>query len=175
MFNILLQLLDDGRLTDNQGRTVDFKNTIIIMTSNIGSAQLIDNIKADGSIDAEVKENVENQLKNYFRPEFLNRIDDIVVFSPLTETQIVRIIELSLRGLEARLAERDIRLELTDKGKRFIAREAYDPNYGARPVKRFLQKHVETALAARLIKGEIADGDTVVIDSDGETLKFEVK
>ena len=175
VFNILLQLLDDGRLTDNQGRTVDFKNTIIIMTSNIGSAQLIDNIKADGSIDAEVKENVENQLKNYFRPEFLNRIDDIVVFSPLTETQIVKIIELSLRGLEARLAERDIRLELTDKGKRFIAREAYDPNYGARPVKRFLQKHVETALATRIIKGEIADGDVVVIDSDGETLNFSTK
>ena len=175
VFNILLQLLDDGRLTDNQGRTVDFKNTIIIMTSNIGSSQLIDNIKADGSIDAEVKEEVENQLKNYFRPEFLNRIDDIVVFSPLTETQIVKIIELSLRGLETRLAERDIRLELTDKGKRFIAREAYDPNYGARPVKRFLQKHVETALASRLIRGEIADGDVVIIDSDGEALVFHVK
>ena len=175
VFNILLQLLDDGRLTDNQGRTVDFKNTIIIMTSNIGSAQLIDNIKADGSIDAEVKEGVENQLKNYFRPEFLNRIDDIVVFSPLTEAQIVKIIELSLRSLEARLFERDIRLELTDKGKRFIAREAYDPNYGARPVKRFLQKHVETALATRIIKGEIADGDVVVIDSDGETLTFATK
>ena len=175
VFNILLQLLDDGRLTDNQGRTVDFKNTIIIMTSNIGSSQLIDNIKADGSIDAEVKEEVENQLKNYFRPEFLNRIDDIVVFSPLTETQIVKIIELSLRGLETRLAERDIRLELTDKGKRFNAREAYDPNYGARPVKRFLQKHVETALASRLIRGEIADGDVVIIDSDGEALVFHVK
>ncbi len=172
VFNILLQLLDDGRLTDNQGRTVDFKNTIIIMTSNIGSAQLIDNIKADGTIDDSVKESVENQLKNYFRPEFLNRIDDIVVFSPLTEEQIVMIIALTLRGLEARLSERDIRLELTDKGKRFIAREAYDPNYGARPVKRFLQKNVETALAKRLITGEIKDGDIVVIDSDGDALTF---
>ncbi|MBR5315707.1 MAG: ATP-dependent chaperone ClpB [Firmicutes bacterium] len=172
VFNILLQLLDDGRLTDNQGRTVDFKNTIVIMTSNIGSSHLIDNIKPDGSIDDATKENVENQLKNYFRPEFLNRIDDIVVFSPLTEAEIVQIIQLALRGLEARLKERDIRLELTEMGKRFIAREAYDPNYGARPVKRFLQKHVETALASRLIKGEITDGDTVVIDSNGETLNF---
>ena len=175
VFNILLQLLDDGRLTDNQGRTVDFKNTIIIMTSNIGSSELIDNIKADGSIDAATKENVENQLKNYFRPEFLNRIDDIVVFSPLTEQQIVKIIELSLVGLEHRLAERDVKLELTDKGKKFIARESYDPNYGARPVKRYLQKNVETQLASKLIKGEIVDGDTVVIDSNGEALLFTTK
>ncbi len=175
VFNILLQLLDDGRLTDNQGRTVDFKNTIIIMTSNIGSADLIENIRTDGSIDDETKERVEGQLKNYFRPEFLNRVDDIVVFSPLTKEQIVKIIEIGLTALEMRLAERSITLELTDKGKRFIAREAYDPNYGARPVKRFLQKHVETALASRLIKGEISDGDVVVIDADGETLVFTTK
>lgn len=175
VFNILLQLLDDGRLTDNQGRTVDFKNTIIIMTSNIGSAQLIDNIKADGTIDRETKEQVEGQLKNYFRPEFLNRIDDIVVFSPLTESQIVKIIELSVKGLERRLSERDIKLQLTPEGKKFIARESYDPNYGARPVKRYLQKNIETALAARLIKGEIADGDTVEVGSDGEQLTFTVK
>jgi len=172
VFNILLQLLDDGRLTDNQGRTVDFKNTIVIMKSNIGSSQLIDNIKSDGTIDSSTKEAVQNQLKNYFRPEFLNRIDDIVVFSPLTEEQIIRIIQLSLKGLERRLAERDIKLQLTEKGKRFIARESYDPNYGARPVKRFLQKNVETALASKLIKGDIIDGDTVVIDSDGDTLTF---
>ena len=175
VFNILLQLLDDGRLTDNQGRTVDFKNTIIIMTSNIGSTQLIDNIKADGTIDRETKEQVEGQLKNYFRPEFLNRIDDIVVFSPLTESQIVKIIELSVKGLEKRLSERDIKLQLTPEGKKFIARESYDPNYGARPVKRYLQKNIETALAARLIKGEIADGDTVEVGSDGENLTFTVK
>ncbi len=175
VFNILLQLLDDGRLTDNQGRTVDFKNTIIIMTSNVGSAQLIDNIKADGTIDRETKEQVEGQLKNYFRPEFLNRIDDIVVFSPLTESQIVKIIELSVKGLERRLSERDVKLQLTPEGKKFIARESYDPNYGARPVKRYLQKNIETALAARLIKGEIADGDTVEVGSDGEQLTFTVK
>lgn len=175
VFNILLQLLDDGRLTDNQGRTVDFKNTIIIMTSNVGSAQLIDNIKANGTIDRETKEQVEGQLKNYFRPEFLNRIDDIVVFSPLTESQIVKIIELSVKGLERRLSERDVKLQLTPEGKKFIARESYDPNYGARPVKRYLQKNIETALAARLIKGEIADGDTVEVGSDGEQLTFTVK
>lgn len=175
VFNILLQLLDDGRLTDNQGRTVDFKNTIIIMTSNIGSSDLIDNIKVDGSIDPSTKEKVENQLKNYFRPEFLNRIDDIVVFSPLTEQQIVKIIQLSLVGLEHRLAERDIKLELTDKGNKFIARESYDPAYGARPVKRYLQKNVETQLASKLIRGDIVDGDTVVMDSDGEKLLFTTK
>ncbi len=175
VFNILLQLLDDGRLTDNQGRTVDFKNTIIIMTSNIGSSQLIENIQTDGSIDEKTKEDVENQLKNYFRPEFLNRIDDIVVFSPLTEDQIVSIIELSLKGLERRLSEREIILSLTEEGKRFIAKNSYDPAYGARPVKRYLQKNIETALASKLIQGEITDGDTVVINSDGEQLIFEVK
>ena len=145
------------------------------MTSNIGSAQLIDNIRADGTIDSATKEAVEGQLKNYFRPEFLNRIDDIVVFSPLTEAQIVKIIELAMKGLEHRLAEREISLELTSEGKKFIARESYDPNYGARPVKRYLQKNVETALASKLIKGDIADGDTVVISSDGEKLTFTVK
>ena len=175
VFNILLQLLDDGRLTDNQGRTVDFKNTIIIMTSNIGSAQLIDNIRADGTIDHDVENQVKDQLKNYFRPEFLNRIDDIVVFHPLTEDQIIRIIDLSMTGLEKRLEERDIHLELTDMGKRFIAKESYNPDYGARPVKRYLQKNIETELASDLIRGDVADGDTVVVDSDGDRLLFSVK
>ncbi|MGN0732748.1 MAG: ATP-dependent chaperone ClpB [Emergencia sp.] len=170
VFNILLQLLDDGRLTDNQGRTVDFKNTIVIMTSNIGSADLIEGIREDGTISEETKEQVEGQLHNYFRPEFLNRIDDIVVFSPLTLDQIVGIIQLSLKSLENRLAERNITLVLTDAGKEFIAGEAYDPNFGARPVKRYLQKHLETELASKLIKGEIVDGDTVTIDSDGTAL-----
>ncbi len=172
VFNILLQLLDDGRLTDNQGRTVDFKNTIVIMTSNIGSYDLIENIKEDGSIDPETKEKVENSLKSYFRPEFLNRIDDIVVFSPLTESQIGQIIELSLKGLEARLEEKGIKLVLTDAGKNFIAKESYDPNYGARPVKRYLQKNIETKLASMIIAGDIYDGSTVTIDSDGEKLMF---
>ena len=172
VFNILLQLLDDGRLTDNQGRTVDFKNTIVIMTSNIGSHFLIEGIRDDGTVDEEVKQKVENEMKRHFRPEFINRIDDIVVFSPLTEDQIIRIIELSMKDIERRLAERGISLELTDAAKKFIADESYDAQYGARPVKRFLQRNVETELAGELIRGNIMDEDHVLIDTDGEKLTF---
>lgn len=172
VFNILLQLLDDGRLTDNQGRTVDFKNTVIIMTSNIGSSDLIDNIKSDGTIDTETKDKVENQLKNYFRPEFLNRIDDIVVFSPLTEKQIEEIIDLSLVSLVKRLEERDISLVLTKNAKSFIAKEAYEPSYGARPVKRYLQKNIENTLAKMIIAGDVYDGSQVKVDLEGNALKF---
>ena len=172
VFNILLQLLDDGRLTDNQGRTVDFKNTIVIMTSNIGSSYLIDGIRSDGTVDEEVKQKVEDETKKYFRPEFLNRIDEIVVFSPLTETQIVRIIELAMKEIEKRLEERNITLTLTDRAKKFIADESYDPAYGARPVKRFLQRNVETELAGEIIKGSVKDGDKVLIDCDGDKLTF---
>ena len=175
VFNILLQLLDDGRLTDNQGRTVDFKNTIVIMTSNIGSMSLIENIRADGTIDETVKEQVKNEMKNYFRPEFLNRIDDIVVFSPLTEAQVGQIISLSLKSLEKRLADRDISLVLSDEGRDFIAKEAYDPNYGARPVNRYIQKYIETELAAKIIRGDIVDGNTVTITANADGLDFEVK
>lgn len=175
VFNILLQLLDDGRLTDNQGRTVDFKNTIVIMTSNIGSQYLIDGIRADGSVDEAVKQQVEDETKKYFRPEFLNRIDDIVVFSPLTESQIGRIIELSMTDIERRLEDRNIRLTLKDETKAFIAKEAYTPAYGARPVKRYLQKNVETQLAGEIIRGNIKDGDRVEVGTDGEKLLFKVK
>ncbi len=175
VFNILLQLLDDGRLTDNQGRTVDFKNTIVIMTSNIGSNFLIDGIRSDGTVDEDVKQKVEDETKKYFRPEFLNRIDEIVVFSPLTEDQIVKIIELSMKDIERRLEERNIALTLTDKAKKFIADESYDPAYGARPVKRFLQRSVETELAGEIIKGNVKDGDNVRIDCDGEKLTFTVE
>ncbi len=175
VFNILLQLLDDGRLTDNQGRTVDFKNTIVIMTSNIGSTSLIDNIRADGTIDESVKEQVRNEMKIYFRPEFLNRIDDIVVFSPLTESQVGQIISLSLKGLEKRLADRDITLALSDEGRDFIAKEAYDPNYGARPVNRYIQKYIETELAARIIRGDIVDGNAVTITANADGLGFRVR
>ena len=175
VFNILLQVLDDGRLTDNQGRTVDFKNTIVIMTSNIGSMSLIENIRADGTIDETVKEQVRNEMKNYFRPEFLNRIDDIVVFSPLTEAQVGQIVSLSLKSLEKRLADRDIRLVLSDEGRDFIAKEAYDPNYGARPVNRYIQKYIETELAAKIIRGDIVDGNTVTITANADGLDFEVK
>ncbi len=173
VFNILLQLLDDGRLTDNQGRTVDFKNTIIIMTSNIGSAYLTENIHQDGSISPDAKERVRNELNQYFRPEFINRVDDIVVFSPLTESQIGGIIDIAMAALVRRLADRDIRAELTEEARAFIARASYSPSYGARPVKRYLQKHVETELAAMLIRGTLSDGQRVVIGSDGENLTFE--
>ncbi len=175
VFNILLQLLDDGRLTDNQGRTVDFKNTIIIMTSNIGSAYLTENIHQDGSIDPDVKERVRNELNQYFRPEFINRVDDIVVFSPLTESQIGGIIDIAMTGVSRRLADRDIALELTAEAKAFIARASYSPSYGARPVKRYLQKHVETELAAILIRGALSDGQKAVIGTDGEQLTFTVE
>ena len=175
VFNVLLQLLDDGRLTDNQGRTVDFKNTIVIMTSNIGSAELIENIDSEGHIDDEVKERVKDELSGFFRPEFLNRVDDIVVFSPLTKDQIGEIIVLSMKDLVNRLKERDITLELSDKAKEFIADEAYDPNYGARPVKRYIQKNIETELAAALIKGDVVDGDNVIIEVGDKGLEFKTK
>ena len=173
VFNILLQLLDDGRLTDNQGRTVDFKNTIVIMTSNLGSAYLTENIHQDGTIDPQVKQQVEEELKKHFRPEFINRIDDIVVFSPLTESQIGRIIELSLKSLSEKLAERDMRITLSEEAKSFIAKEAYDPHYGARPVKRYLQKYVETAVAEMLIRGDCKDGDDILVGTDEDGLTFE--
>lgn len=175
VFNILLQLLDDGRLTDNQGRTVDFKNTIVIMTSNIGSQYLIDGIQEDGSVEDSVKQQVEDETKKYFRPEFLNRVDDIVVFSPLTESQIGRIIQLSMADIERRLEDRNISLALKDETKAFIARQAYTPAYGARPVKRYLQKNVETQLAGELIRGNVKDGDRVEIGTDGEKLLFQVR
>lgn len=175
VFNILLQLLDDGRLTDNQGRTVDFKNTIVIMTSNIGSNYLIDRIRQDGTIDADVKQKVQDETKKYFRPEFLNRIDEIVVFSPLTEDQIVKIIDLGMKDIEHRLEERNIKLSLTEAAKKFIADESYDPAYGARPVKRFLQRSVETELAGEIIRGTVKDGDSVIIDSDGSKLSFQTR
>lgn len=172
VFNILLQLLDDGRLTDNQGRTVDFKNTLIIMTSNIGSFDLIDNIKEDGSISDEVKEKVENQLKAHFRPEFLNRVDDIVIFSPLTKAQIEGIIELTANDLGRRLADRNIKLKIDDAGKDFIADKAYDPAYGARPIKRYLQKNIETHIAAMIIQGQLGEGDTVRVTAGDNQLDY---
>ncbi|MDY5739671.1 MAG: ATP-dependent chaperone ClpB, partial [Anaerovoracaceae bacterium] len=175
VFNILLQLLDDGRLTDNQGRTVDFKNTVIIMTSNIGSNLLIDNIQSDGTIAEAVKEQVEDQLKLHFRPEFLNRIDDIVVFTPLTKNQIKAIIDLSLSGLRNRLEKRDMKLVIDESGKNFIADNAYDPHYGARPIKRYIQKNIETEIAKLIIGGKVYDGKTIVVKADNNQLLYEVK
>ena len=172
VFNVLLQILDDGRLTDSHGRTVDFKNTIIIMTSNIGSVHLLENISAEGKIDAKVAERVLAELRAHFRPEFLNRVDEIVFFTPLTPEELKQIVELQLSQLRERLAERYITLELTAQAKDFIARAAYDPVYGARPLKRYLQREVETALARKLLAGEITDHSTVVIDSENGRLVF---
>ena len=172
VFNVLLQLLDDGRLTDNQGRTVDFKNTVVIMTSNIGSSYLTENINQDATISPEIREEVTEELKRNFRPEFINRIDDIIVFSPLTEQQIHRIIDLTVASLERRLEEREMSVKLTDQAKAYIAKEAYDPHYGARPVKRYVQKYIETEIAQMIIKGQAGDGDCIKVDSKGEGLEF---
>jgi ATP-dependent Clp protease ATP-binding subunit ClpB len=172
VFNVLLQILDDGRLTDSHGRTVDFKNTIVIMTSNIGSSYLLESLRAGGEIDERTRDKVFTELRAAFRPEFLNRVDDIVLFKPLTLQEISRIVELQLELLQRRLQERHITLSLTDKAKELIARTGYDPVYGARPLKRYLQREVETVLARKLISGEITDEASIIVDADGERLLF---
>jgi ATP-dependent Clp protease ATP-binding subunit ClpB len=153
---------------------VDFKNTIIIMTSNLGSAYLTENIHQDGTIDPAVEDQVRSELNRNFRPEFINRVDDIVVFSPLTENQVTGIVSIAMENIVERLRDRDITLDMTDAAKSFIAHASYDPAYGARPVKRYLQKHVETELATMLIRGSLSDSQHVTIDSNGETLIFNV-
>ena len=176
VFNILLQVLDDGRLTDSQGRTVDFKNTIIIMTSNIGSEYLIDGLNEDGSINKENRENVDKVLRSSFKPEFLNRIDDIVMFTPLTSDQVYEIIDLQINDIKHRLEDRDINLEISSKAKEYILANAYNIEYGARPVKRFLQTHVETDLGKLIIEGKVAEKDTALLDLDeNNKLKFIIK
>jgi ATP-dependent Clp protease ATP-binding subunit ClpB len=172
VFNVLLQILDDGRLTDSHGRTVDFKNTIIIMTSNLGSNILLDGIRPDGDFAPGVPERVMEILRGHFRPEFLNRVDEIVLFKPLLRDQIGKIIELLMSGLRARLAERKISLTLTDAAKEHIVEAAYDPVYGARPLRRYLQAHVETPLARALIAGDVADGQDVAVDERDGGLAF---
>jgi ATP-dependent Clp protease ATP-binding subunit ClpB len=168
VFNVLLQLLDDGRLTDGQGRTVDFKNTIVIMTSNIGSHRILDYRGAfDGENYQRMKEAVLAELRNHFRPEFLNRVDEVVVFHSLTEAHLKQIVDIQLVSLRRRLEDRHIHLELTDAAKEHLVRTGYDPSYGARPLKRTLQKEIETALGKRLLQGEIKDGQTVTADYDG--------
>ena len=172
VFNVLLQILDDGRLTDSHGRTVDFKNTIIIMTSNIGSMFLLENAGASGEIAEPVKEKVLGELRMHFRPEFLNRVDDTVLFTPLTLAETKQIVNLQLELLRIRLAERYITLELTESARDFVASAGYDPVYGARPLKRYLQREVETALARKLIAGEIRDHTHVTIDATEGRLNF---
>ena len=175
VFNVLLQVLDDGRITDSQGRTVDFKNTILIMTSNIGSSYLLDGIDENGNIKPEAQNLVMNDLRAHFRPEFLNRLDETILFKPLTKGNITRIIDLLLRELNERLADRELSLELTDAAKTFIADHGFDPVYGARPLKRYMQKHVETLAAKLILGGEISTGVTIVIDVDGDALTAKVK
>ncbi len=164
VFNVLLQLLDDGRLTDSQGRTVDFKNTVVIMTSNIGSHFLLEGIDETGELQPETKEQVMSELARSFRPEFLNRIDETVLFKPLKKDEIIKIIDLALDKIKIRLADRNITLDATEDARMNIVQTAYVPAYGARPVKRFLQKNVETQIGKKIISGEISDGSNVVID-----------
>ena len=175
VFNVLLQVLDDGRITDSQGRTVDFKNTILIMTSNIGSSYLLDGISEDGSIKEEASNLVMNDLRGHFRPEFLNRLDENIMFKPLTKGNIGHIVDLMMADLNKRLADREISLELTPEAKDYIIEGGYDPVYGARPLKRFLQKHVETVAAREILSGEIHEGDTILLTLKDGTLKAERK
>ena len=175
VFNVLLQVLDDGRITDSQGRTVDFKNTILIMTSNIGSSYLLDGIDADGNITPQAQELVMNDLRNHFRPEFLNRLDETILFKPLTKSNITSIIDLLLAELNGRLAERELQIELTASAKTYIADHGFDPVYGARPLKRYMQKYVETLAAKLILAGDISTGETIVIDVADDKLEAKVK
>ena len=172
VFNILLQILDDGRLTDSHGRVVDFKNTIIIMTSNLGSQFLLEGITEQGELKDEARNQVLSTLRSEFRPEFLNRVDEIVMFTPLLVEQIKQVVDLLMQRLEGRLAERKIQVRLSEAAKDFIAREAYDPVYGARPLRRYLQTHVETPLARKLIGGQIMDGQKILVDEQNGQLAF---
>ncbi len=169
VFNVLLQVLDDGRITDSQGRTVDFKNTILIMTSNIGSPYLLEGIDENGDIKPDAQEQVMNDLRGHFRPEFLNRLDEVIMFKPLTKENIGGIVDLMVRELSDRLADQELSLELTDAARTQVIENGYDPVYGARPLKRYLQNHVETLAAKKILSGDVHAGDTLVLDvKDGE-------
>ena len=170
VFNVLLQLLDDGRLTDSKGRTVNFKDTIVIMTSNIGSQILLDSVKEHNEVTDQAKKEVEDMLRFSFKPEFLNRIDDIIMFNPLTKDQISQIVELCLKDIQARLQDRQITLNITDKAKTLIAEESYTPQLGARPVKRYIQRNIETLLGKEIIKGTLEDNSTVTIDVEDDNI-----
>jgi ATP-dependent Clp protease ATP-binding subunit ClpB len=170
VFNTLLQVLDDGRLTDARGRTVDFRNTVIIMTSNIGSQYLLNGATSDGEIKPDARELVLGEMRGHFRPEFLNRLDDIVLFKPLTEPEIERIVDLMFDDLRSRLAERQMTLEVTRDARRFIARQGFDPVYGARPLRRFIAREVETRIGRALLAGDARDGAVIRVDYSGGEL-----
>ncbi|MEU4896551.1 AAA family ATPase, partial [Streptomyces sp. NPDC021722] len=165
VFNTLLQVLDDGRITDAQGRLVDFRNTVIIMTSNIGSLHLLDGVTAEGELKPDARGLVMSELRGHFRPEFLNRVDDIVLFKPLGERQLERIVELRFDELRERLAERLIAVELTPEARKVIAHEGYDPVYGARPLRRYISHEVETLIGRALLRGDVQEGATVKVDA----------
>jgi ATP-dependent Clp protease ATP-binding subunit ClpB len=175
VFNVLLQVLDDGRITDSQGRTVDFKNTIIIMTSNLGSQELLEGIDGNGHILPECEEQVMEELKGHFRPEFLNRLDEIILFKPLTKDNIGNIITLLMDDLNSRLVDKEIKVCLTESAKDYIVEHGYDPIYGARPLKRYLQKYVETLSAKLILADKVAAGDTICIDVTDDALTASVK
>ncbi len=169
VFNVLLQVMDDGRITDSQGHTVDFKNTVIIMTSNVGSRYLTEGVSGDQIPDT-VRDSVMTELRQGFRPEFLNRIDDVILFKPLTLEEITEIVDLLLAQLNARLADRQIVIEFDQAASAWIGEKGYDPVYGARPLKRFLQKQVETRLARGILSGDVAEQSTVRFTLDGDAL-----
>ena len=175
VFNVLLQVLDDGRITDSQGRTVDFKNTILTMTSNIGSQYLLDGIQDDGSISEEARNLVMQDLRAHFRPEFLNRLDETIMFKPLTKDNIGHIVDLLLKGLNKRLADQELTVELSPAAKQFVIEGGYDPVYGARPLKRFVQKEVETSTAKLILGGQVSEGDTILLDVENGGLKAMIK
>jgi ATP-dependent Clp protease ATP-binding subunit ClpB len=170
VFNVLLQILDDGRVTDSQGRTVDFKNTVIILTSNIGSAHLLEGISAEGEIAEGARSSVMRELRGHFRPEFLNRIDDIVLFKPLALEEITRIVDLLVADVRRRLTDREISLEVSTEAKEFIAKSGYDPIYGARPLKRYIQRELETRIGRALIADELLPGSVVEVSVKDDAL-----
>ena len=175
VFNILLQILDDGRITDSQGRTVDFKNTIIILTSNLGSSELLDGIQPDGSISEDARATVMGELRRAFRPEFLNRLDEIIMFKPLTKENLSGIIDILMEGLKKRLADKTLKLEVTDAAKSLIIERGFDPIYGARPLKRYLQSAAETLIAKEILRGDLAAGSTLVLDAENGELSCRKK
>ncbi len=175
VFNILLQILDDGRITDSQGRTVDFKNTIIILTSNLGSSELLDGIQPDGSISEDARAAVMGELRRAFRPEFLNRLDEIIMFKPLTKENLSGIIDILMEGLKKRLADKTLKLEVTDAAKSLIIERGFDPIYGARPLKRYLQSAAETLIAKEILRGDLAAGSTLVLDTENGELSCRKK
>ena len=172
VFNTLLQVLDDGRLTDAQGRTVDFRNSVIIMTSNIGSDHLLEGVTSYGEVKPEARDSVMRELQMHFRPEFLNRIDEMVIFSPLGRDEIARIVDIQLGHLRHRLAARRIELEVTDAARSLLGREGYDPTFGARPLKRTIQRLIQDPLALRILEHEFTEGDLVTVDALGPELVF---